>query len=275
MKKCILFLLVLSHVAVFAQRKPKIKGSKNVIEVREELPAFNAIELNDDLDINIQRSGAPGYTITADDNLIDVLKFKVEDSTLVVTSFYKITAKKKLEITINYKDLNQITLREGKLKMKDRILTDELRVDTFGSSKLELNADATITHINMEGNCSGDLNINSDSLNIVLKDRIDVRIYAVSETNTVAMYKNAAVKMDGTTDTLRLNLVGNANFKGAKLEAASAIATLEDSPTARVYAYKDLELDSRGTSKTYAYGPGKITILEFLNSSELHRKEDK
>jgi len=272
MKKLILILLVLSHCAVFAQRKPKIKGNKAVVDVREDLPAFNAIELSDDLEINIQRSGAPGYVITADDNLIDVLKFDVVDSTLVITSFYKITAKKKLEITINYRELNAITLREGKLKMQDRVVTDELYVNTYGSTKLELNADAGITHINMEGNSAGNFNIKSDSLYMSFKDRVDARMYAVSETTDVAMYKNAAVKIEGTSDTLGLKLVGNANFKGAKLEAATVFANLEESPVARLYAYKDLELTSQGGSKTYVHGTGKITLTKFSDTSELYRR---
>ncbi len=275
MKKLIVVFLVLSHCAVFAQRKPKIKGNKSVIDVREELPAYNAIELNDDLDINLQQSSSPGYTITADDNLIDVLKFRVVDSTLVISSFYKITSKKKLEITVNYKELIAITVKEGRIRMKDIVNTDQLTVNTFGSAKLQLNANAPVTTIHMEGNSSGDFNIDSDSLNITLRDRIDVSIYAVSETNTVSMYKNASVKMEGTTDSLQLNLYGNSAFKGAKLEAAYITATLEESPVARVYAYNGMELSSSGSSKTYAHGAGSITLIQFLNRSELHRREDK
>ncbi|MEO0528457.1 MAG: DUF2807 domain-containing protein, partial [Bacteroidota bacterium] len=124
MKKFIIVVLILSYGTVTAQRKPKIKGNRVVVEVREELPAFNAIELNDDLEITLHKSADPGYVITADDNLIDVLKFKVADSTLMISSFYKIIAKKKLEITINYRELESITMKEGKIGMEDIINTD-------------------------------------------------------------------------------------------------------------------------------------------------------
>ena len=96
-KNTIVFLALVFCFQAFAQRKPKIKGNKKVVEVVEELPPFNAIELNDDLKIFLEKSSSEAFIIKADDNLIDVLKFKVVDSTLIITSFYKIISKKKLD----------------------------------------------------------------------------------------------------------------------------------------------------------------------------------
>ncbi len=273
MKKLLLLLVLLSTCMVHAQRKPKIKGNKSVVEVHKELPPFNAIELVDDLEIFLQKSSNEGYSINADDNLIDVLKFKVKDSTLIISAFYKITGKKKLDITINYTELKAITLHDGKINMKDVISSDELYVNTFGASRLELNATAAVMDINMEGMSSGDFNLASDSLNITLKDRIDVRIYSVGKNNTINMYKNASAKMEGTTDSFQVNLFGSANLKAEKLEATSVYAILEESPTARLYASENLELSSKGSSKTYFYGDGKIVILDFLDTSQLRKEK--
>lgn len=168
-EKLITLIVLLVCFQSFSQRKPKIKGNKSVIEVREGLPSYKAIELIDDLEIVLQKGANEGYTINADDNLIDVLKFKVEDSTLFISSFYKITSKKKLDITINYIELESITMRDGKINMKDVISSDELHVNTYGPSRLELNATAPVMNINMEGMSSGDFNLASDSLNITLR----------------------------------------------------------------------------------------------------------
>jgi len=273
MKNIVLFVALLFCIQAFGQRKPKIKGNKNVVEVSEELPPFSAIELKDDLDIMLQKASSEGYSITADDNLIDVLKFEVEDSTLVISSYYKITGKKKLDITINYTYIEAVTLQDGRIEMKDIISSNQLYINTYGGSKLQLNANAPFVNINMEGNSSGDFNIDSDSLSIVLKDRIDVGIYAVSDSNTLKMTENAAAKMEGTTDTFNLNLLGNANLKAEKLEAARVTATLEESPSARINAYKDFELSSRGSSKTYFYGAAKIVLIDFLDTSQLHKEK--
>ncbi len=274
MKKLILLIVMFSFCVVQAQRKPKIKGNKNVIEVSEDLPAFNAIELNDDLDIFLQKANTEGYQLTIDDNLVDVLKFRVVDSTLVISAFYKITGKKKLDITINYYELNSITLNEGRIKMQDMIDSDELTVNTTGNAKLQLNANASVMDIVMDGNSSGDFNLESDSLNITLKNRIDVGIYAVSETSIINMQDNASAKMDGSSVNMQINLTGNSNLKAQKLQADLISANLEDSPSARVYATENLELSSSGSSKTYLRGDAKIEIFDFLDTSELHKEKN-
>ncbi|MFS4493330.1 GIN domain-containing protein [Maribacter sp. 2308TA10-17] len=273
MKNIVVLLSLLLGAQVFAQRKPKIKGNKSVVEVEESLPAFNAIQLNDDLDITLQKANREGYSLTADDNLIDVLKFKVEDSTLVITSFYKITSKKKLDITIKYYELSSVTIRDGRIRMTDAIETDELTINTYGSSKLQLNANTTLTTLTMEGNSSGDLSLNSDSLNIALKDRADVDILSTSQRNNIQMIANSGAKMEGTTYALSAILSDNANLKARKLEAEGVEVIAEGSPNARIYASDIFELTAKGSSKIYLSGNPKIDILEFLDTAELHKEK--
>ena len=271
-REIILFILAISSCMVHAQRKPKIKGNKSVVAVSTDLPAFNAIELNDDLEINLEKSTAIGYTITADDNLIDVLKFKVVDSTLVITSFYKVTGNKEFTITVHYDELRNITLRKGEIAMEDMISSDELTVKVLGSSRINLKANASIMSIQMEDNSKGDFRLESDSLRIELKDKIDATIYSVSEKNSLTMSKNAMAVLEGTTDTLQIKLSDNVNLKAQKLEAGLIYAQIEETSTARIYAYKLLELSAKGSSKTYLWGNPKIEILEFLDTSELYKK---
>ena len=209
----------------------------------------------------------------ADDNLVDVLKFRVIDSTLIISAFYKITGKKKLDITINYYELNSISLNDGRIKMQDKIDTDELSVNTTGSAKLQLNANASVMDIVMDGNSSGDLNLEGDSLNITLKDRIDVGIYAISETNIITMQDNASAKMDGSSINMQVNLSGNSNLRAQKLQADLVSANLVGSPNAKIYAKESLELSSAGSAKTYLRGDAKIEILDFLDTSQLHKEK--
>ena len=128
MKNIIIFFLAFTTLAVSAQRKPKIKGNKSIVEVNEDLPFFNAIEVRDDLEIFLKETTIQGYSISADDNLIDILRFDVVDSTLVIRSFYKITTKKQLEITVNFSELKSIIIQQGKIITKDMINSDELNI---------------------------------------------------------------------------------------------------------------------------------------------------
>lgn len=274
MKNLVIIVSLVFCFQGYSQRQPKIKGNRNVVVVEDVLPDFTAIDLKDDLDISLQQADEPGYFIEADDNLIDILKFKVSGNTLEISSFYKVTSKKKMDIIIRFRELDAITLREGKLVLEEKVTSpDNFQINTYGNSKLELMASASVFDVNMEGNSSGDLNIESDSLTINLKDRIDVRIYSVSETNNVQMHRNASVRMEGTADELQVNLFDSSNFKGAKLEASAVKLDIEGSSDAQVNAMTDFELSSRGSAKTKLHGNAKITIVKFLDTSQLHKEK--
>lgn len=273
MKNILLFAAMIFCFQLSAQRKPKIKGSKVVTDVQENLPPFKAIELNDDLEVKLRKAPQEGYSITADDNLIDVLKFSVEDSVLTISSFYIITGKKKLDITVNYTDIDVITLRNGDLRMDGAIITDELDVNMNESAKIQLNAEASRITITMEGSSSGDFTLKGDEIDFMLKDRVDARIYTVSETNNLKMYKNASARMEGTVTDFTVNLYENSRIKGERLEAEKAFVNLENSSSAEVNVKSTIELTSSGSSKTYLYGDGKIEIIEFLDTSELHKRK--
>jgi hypothetical protein len=261
-------------LAVSAQRKPKIKGNKSIVDVNEDLPFFNAIEVNDDLEISLKEATIPGYSITADDNLIDILRFDVVDSTLIIRSFYKITAKKQLDITVNYNELKSIVMQQGKLVTENMINADELKITTFGTSKLELNAKASIVHLNMEGTSSGNLNIQSDSIDLVLKDKINLNIYATTVKGNIEMHNNTSVVAEGISDTMNIKMSGSSDLKAQKMEAGVISAVLEETAKARVFAYKSIELSSSGSAKTYLWGNPKIILNEFLNTSELYKREE-
>lgn len=275
MRKFTLLITVLViSINGYAQRKPKIKGNKNVIEVREDLEPFNAIELVDDLDIVIQKATSEGYALELDDNLVDVLKFRVDNGTLKISSFYNITGKKKLEITIFFQELNSIKMMNGKISMKDVISTDRLEVQTYGTSRLELNATADIMDINMEEISSGDFNLASDSLNLTLKDRIDVKLYTTGASNNIYMYKNASAKVEGTSEYLMTKLYGNTSLKASDLQANHVLVVAEDSPDIEIRALNTLQLSSKGSARTKLYGDAEITILDFMDTSRLEKERN-
>jgi len=275
MKKfTLLFIVTILSFQGFSQRKPKIKGNKNVIEVREDLESFTAIELADDLDITIQKSSQEGYELEVDDNLIDVLKFTVEDGILKISSFYNITSKRKLDITIFFQELNSISMLNGKISMKDVISTDRLTVRTSGAARLELNATADIIDITMEEISSGDFNLASDSLNLNLKDRIDVKLYTTGAKNSLYMYKNASAKVEGTADILMAKLYGNSSLKASGLQSNEVLLIAEDSPDAEIRALNTFQLSSKGAAKTKLYGDAKITISDFLDTSRLEKEKN-
>lgn len=265
---------MLLPLLVVSQRRPKIKGNRSVTEVSQALPAFNAIELSDGLDIELKKSFGEGYDITADDNLVDVLKFEVIDSTLIISSFYDIISKKKLEITVNYQELGAITLKDGKVFSNAMIASDELYINTFGNSELDIDASGFMANVNAEDNSKVDLNFDVDSLNVSMKHKTDGLIYGVSGAKTITLSDNASLTLEGSTETANVQMTGNTKLKADKLEAAKVYLSTGESGFARVNAFRSFQLKSNGDSKTHLYGNPKITIEEFLDTSQLLKKGD-
>ncbi len=274
MKKILVALLLIVPIIVLGQRKPRIKGSRIVTEVNEELPSFNAIILNDNLDIVLKKSFGPGYEIVADDNLIDILKFEVKDGTLVISSYYDVTAKKQFDITVTYTDLRAITLKDGSIVSQDIIQGDELFVDGFNNTRLDIKASASVMDINLEDTSHGDFNVDVDSLNITIGNRADAYVYAVNGTSLVDLDENASLTLQGTSNKIQARLVGNAKYKGETMEVGTVKVTMEDDPVAHIYAHGDLELSAKGRSRVYLYGTPKVTILDFLDTAQLIKKEE-
>ncbi|MEO0900647.1 MAG: DUF2807 domain-containing protein, partial [Bacteroidota bacterium] len=99
-------------------------------------------------------------------------------------------------------------------------------------------------------------------------------IYAVTEANLVNLEGNASFTFEGTADRMQLEVVDTAKFKGEKMEAGSVRAKLENSANVRLNSYRDLELSSKGNGRTQLYGNPQITILEFLDNSQLIKKTE-
>lgn len=274
MKKLFILVLILSPIVSIAQRKPKIKGSRIVTQVNEELQPFNAIILNDELEINLNKSLGPGYHLIADDNLIDVLKFEVENGTLVISSYYEITAKKELEITVNYTELQAITVKNGSIVSKDVIESDELFVDGFNNTKLDIKANAAVMDINLEDTSSGDFHVEVDSLNVNLNKRSEAYVYAQINTGVLDMEGNSSLAMEGTSERLQINLLEDAKYKGETMQINSCKLAITGKANAWVQAFGDIQINATKDASIYLYGTPKITIEEFLGSSQLIKKQD-
>ncbi|GLU42706.1 GIN domain-containing protein [Allomuricauda sp. NBRC 101325] len=270
-----LFVLIFAMVPLLsiAQRKPKIKGSRIVTEVSDELPAFNAFVLNDDLEIHLERANSPGFHVVADDNLIDILKFEVEGSTLMISSYYEVTAKKQLDITVNYAELQSISMKKGFVTSNNVIESNELFVDGFGDTRMDIKANVAVLDINLEDNSKGDFHVDADSLNITLNHRTEALVYATSNTAVLDLEGNSILTLEGSTEQLQGDFLQQSRYKGESMQAGNFKFTIQDDASARVFAVDEVDITAKGSSVIYLYGTPKIQIQEFLDTTQLIKKQ--
>ena len=74
---------------------------------------FNAIEVDDALEVTLSQSNQNSYVLTTDKNLQDVIRFTINDSVLKIYTTNKITSSKKLEINLKFINLEHITLKNN------------------------------------------------------------------------------------------------------------------------------------------------------------------
>ena len=80
----LLVLLLLSTSFVLAQKKEKIKGSKMVTTELREIGSFESLEIEDNLEVYLEKGDKAEIKIEADENLHDHIIIDLKDKTLLV-----------------------------------------------------------------------------------------------------------------------------------------------------------------------------------------------
>ena len=273
MNRLLVLLLLVAPLLLQAQRKPKLRGNRKVLEVSERLPAFRAIELKDDLTVNLSRANEESYDMAADENLLDVVNFDVIDGTLVISSFYQITARKKLEIVVYYRDLVSLTAEDGELLAHEMLTADEIDVLLKGDAKLKLGAEGKKATVHLQNRAQADLNLEVTELEIDARHRSDLPLFAVADKTEVELNDTASIDAEGTSAQLHAEIAGNARLRAQRLETTEVELTLDGSGLARVLALARLTLDAGGNGKAFLSGDPTIVIKRFEGEVQLQKKK--
>jgi hypothetical protein len=258
---------------VQAQKLPKIKGNRIVAPYNAPLEAFNAIVLDKDLKLNIVASDTTGVSMIADDNLPPVFKFKVKDSVLFISTYYRITASKQLDITLYTPTLDRVIISSGELG-----LTLDPR---FKKTQLSLSGNATVAvagavpSFSVSGEEKSFVNINGSfsALALEMTDRSTATIYGdVSETAQLNMRDKASLRWGGTLAFLTASLEGASELDGMELSISEASVHASGKSTLDLHVLSHLTYFSKEESQLDLYGTPRIDLLEFSGTSMMRKK---
>ncbi|KJD33970.1 hypothetical protein PK35_04330 [Tamlana nanhaiensis] len=273
MKRVLLIVAMFVVGFAFAQKKEKIKGNKEVIEVYKNLPAYSQLDIADGLEVSLMQTGAAGYRLKTDSNLVDVIKIEVVDSVLKVYTTLHISSSKKLEIHLTSAQINQINLSQGaKLEGQNLIQSDSLGIATLNNSKYNLDVASANLAINMRGNSNGKLIYRGDNLTMGLNDGALVK-GNVSATNfDLVINDRADMNIEGNCENLNLIATGSTDIKAKDLNVTHAKINGSNNSDIYVYSNKDLSLYAKGKSNVYVYGNPKINIEGLSDKSQIIKK---
>jgi hypothetical protein len=268
-----ILLSLIGFTNVQAQKLPKIKGNRIVAPYNAPLEAFNAIVLDKDLKLNIVASDTTGVSMIADDNLPPVFKFKVKDSVLFISTYYRITASKQLDITLYTPTLDRVIISSGELG-----LTLDPR---FKKTQLSLSGNATVAvagtvpSFSVSGEEKSFVNINGSfsALALEMTDRSTATIYGdVSETAQLNMRDKASLRWGGTLAFLTASLEGASELDGMELSISEASVHASGKSTLDLHVLSHLTYFSKEESQLDLYGTPRIDLLEFSGTSMMRKK---
>jgi hypothetical protein len=278
LKNALLIVFIIGCISTgLSQSKEKIKGDREVTSKETKLNAFNRIIVGEDFKIDIIEGTQASVFVETDDNLHDIIKFDVKDSTLTFNTSHKITSSKKINIKVIYtRALKQIeTFEDGEISSLTSVNLDKVILKNTGSSKAFLNIKTKDFKFINSDRAKVKLNVNSQIANLELAENSNVDALINADTLNVDLYQRADAKIEGTLKHLKVRADNSTNFVGKDLTTSTAEVICEINSDVAIQVTKSLAIEASGSSEVYIYADPKITLNKFSDTAKLYKKEMK
>ncbi len=274
-KIALIVLLTISISSIHAQRKEKIKGSKEISTELTSVEDFTRLLIGEDFKVTLVKGETPLVEITTNDNLHEVIQIEVVDNTLLLKSTKNIVSKKQLKIRITYTEaLNLIETKEnGQISSINTIDIPELTLKATGSSKLFLTIKSDMFKFINSDKARAELNVTANTSTIELSDNSKLEALINSTDIKIDLYQRANAQIEGDVDTLNIRADNSTNFIGKNLASNTCSVLAEDSSDIYIQVIEEVTIDATGSSEIFLYEDPKIIINTFEDTVKLHKKE--
>ncbi|PQJ77264.1 head GIN domain-containing protein [Polaribacter glomeratus] len=273
MKTITIAVLLLLSVTITAQKKQKIKGNKDVVEVYKDLDSYTELEVTDGLEVSLMQTNSEGYRLKTDSNLAEVIRFEVFNGKLKISTTSNIVSSKKLEIYVTFLSLNKVTIgQNAKIKGQNNLKLEDVELISLDGSDFDLDIKSNNLRLQMNGNAKGDLKLNSKETTMTLNDNANLKGSISTDNFNLALNKRSDMSIKGSSDNLNLVTTGSSDIDARKLKTTSAVINASDSSKIRVNASKDLNIYAKGKSDIYVYGNPEIKVEGLNDKSQIIKK---
>lgn len=278
-RKALLLIIIIITSNLFSQEK--IKGNGEVTINKTELSSFKKIIVDEDFEILLINSDMPSVEVETDENLHEVIEFKVIDSTLTFNKTKKIRSKKRLNITVFYTDeLNEIILKEdAEIEALRTIKVDNmlLKINDYGIADLNIKSN-TFKLINnnksrIQLRSKSKLTIESSIVDLILNKSSNTFANIKTDSLKVNTNERSKIEIEGFSKVLNASINESSDFTGKDLEVTETFINSSGSSEFSIYTTDNITIESSDKSEIDLYGDAKIMINRFTNSSKLHKKE--
>lgn len=275
MKKYIAILLILLSTSItLAQKKEKIKGSKTVTTAQREIGNFNSLDVEDNIEVYIERGEKAEIKIEADDNLHDIIIIDLKDNTLRLYTAKEAIRYKKLIVKITYsKDLNLVTSKnDAIINAIQEVLLDSITFKSFDNSQLFLNVNSKDFLLQSNDKSKVELNLKSEKSKIVLSKDASLKSLITTQDLTCDLYQKSEARLEGQATDAKIRLDNDSRLTANKLTVKNIVLIAESSSNCSITAETSIIIDAGDKSEIELYGNPKIEMRKFSDEAKLIKK---
>ena len=269
-----LIILLLSTTIVFSQKAEKIKGSKVVTSSIQQVKPFTMIEVEDNIEIYLEKGVKSEIKIEADDNLHDAISLKVENNILIISTSKEIQGFKKLSVTVTYtNDLNLITTKDESIVTAiQEIVLDTITFKSLDKSKLFLNVNAGNFNLLADDKSKIELNLKSETAFVELSKNSSLKALINSAELKCDLYQKSSAIIEGDSDNSMIRIDNLAELNAIKFNSKTSDLTIEGKANCSLLVENNFILDANDNSEISVYGNPKIEIRKFSGEAKLLKK---
>lgn len=269
-----LIILLLSTTLVFSQKAEKIKGSKVVTSSIQQVKPFTMIEVEDNIEIYLEKGVKSEIKIEADDNLHDVISLKVENNILIISTSKEIQGFKKLTVKVTYtNDLNLITTKDESIVTAiQEIILDTVTFKSLDKSKLFLNVNAGNFNLLADDKSKIELNLKSETAFVELSKNSSLKALINSSELKCDLYQKSSAIIEGDSDNSIIRIDNLAELNAIKFNSKTSDLTIEGKANCSLLVENNFILDANDNSEISIYGNPKIEIRKFSGEAKLLKK---
>lgn len=266
--------LIFSSSILLAQKAEKIKGSRVVTSSVKEIKSFNAIEVEDNLEINLEKGDKNEIKIEADDNLHDIINLNVQDEILIISTSKEAQSFKKLTVKITYtNDLNLVTAKdESVINAIQEIILDNITFKTFDRSKLFLNVNSKNFILQSNDKSKTELNLKGENTFIELSKNTSLKALINSTNLKCDLYQKATAALEGDANNTTLRLDNSAELTARNFNSKNTDISIEGSASCSLLAENTIVIDATDKTEIELYGSPKIEIRQLAGEAKLFKK---
>lgn len=211
-----------------------VKGSGVSKTEQRSVDTYTAIEVGGAFELEVVAGQNPSLEITADDNLLDLIKTEMRGSTLVISTRQSINPKTKLLIKTTTRTLESIDASGACEIRVSQVNNDNLRIETSGAGEV-------------------DASVNTKSLSI--------------ETTGAGN-----VKVSGSTQSFSIETSGAGEVRAQNLQAQVVKVDVSGAGDVEVHASAELDVRVSGAGEVTYTGNPKIVNQSVRGAGSVRRK---